>query len=124
MPGGPKNLHLNFGRRTLPHFGRLVLLHRFVQRLGVRTLLGRRVRLPQRSNRYTVGESLLALLYPIILGLGRIETTQLLWCKGVFQYLTGLPAYHEPQTLRRAPRGSPKWGGSGCVACRTTCGSP
>jgi hypothetical protein len=44
---------------------------------------------------------LLALLYPIILGLGRIETTELLRRNGVFQALTGLPAYPDPTALRR-----------------------
>lgn len=101
MARGPKNLRVSFAGRTLTHFGGLVLFHRFIQRLGLRTLLGRRVWFSQRNNRYSVGESLLALLYPIILGLGRIETTQLLRRNGVFQYLTGLPAYPDPQTLRR-----------------------
>ena len=36
---------------------------------------------------------LLALLYPMLLGLERTETTQLLRQNGVFQYLTGLPSY-------------------------------
>jgi len=44
---------------------------------------------------------MLALIYPITLGFGRIETTHLLKHNGVFQYLTGLPAYPDPQTLRR-----------------------
>lgn len=101
MARGPRNLRVSFAGRTLTHVGGLVLFHRFVQRLGLRTLLGRRVWFSQRNNRYSVGESLLALLYPIILGLGRIETTQLLRRNGVFQYLTGLPAYPDPQTLRR-----------------------
>ena len=39
---------------------------------------------------FCVGEMLLALLYPVILGLERIETTQLLRQNGVIQYLTGL----------------------------------
>jgi len=43
----------------------------------------------------------LALIYPISLGLGRIETTHLLKYNGVFQYLTGLPTYPNPTTLRR-----------------------
>jgi hypothetical protein len=43
----------------------------------------------------------LAVLYPIMLGLGRIETFHLLKHNGVFQYLTGLPAYPNPTTLRR-----------------------
>jgi hypothetical protein len=56
---------------------------------------------------------LLALLYPMILGLERLETTQLLRQNGVFQYLTGLPNYPEATTLRRfllraAPMALPK----------------
>ena len=58
-------------------------------------------RLIQRNNRYSVGETLLSLLYPMILGLERIESTQLLRQNGVFQYLTGLPSYPDASTLRR-----------------------
>jgi hypothetical protein len=43
----------------------------------------------------------LALIYPIMLGLDRLETTALLRRNGTFQYLTGLPGYPDPQTLRR-----------------------
>ena len=56
-------------------------------------LLPKAFELIQRTNRYSVGEMLLALLYPMLLGLDRIETTQLLRQNGVFQYLTGLPSY-------------------------------
>ena len=42
-----------------------------------------------------------ALLYQMILGLERIETTQLLRQTGVFQYLNGLPSYPEASTFRR-----------------------
>lgn len=71
------------------------------------------VRFPQRNNTYSIPEMLLALLYPIILGLGRLDTTELLRQSGVFQMLTGLPAYPNPTTLRRflrrfALRGLPK----------------
>jgi hypothetical protein len=48
-----------------------------------------------------VGEMLLALLYPMILGLERLETTQLLRQNGVFQYLTGLSSYPDATSLRR-----------------------
>src|SRR5262249_6442860 len=41
------------------------------------------------------------MLYPMILGLERIETAQLLRQNGVFQYLTGLPSYPDATTLRR-----------------------
>ena len=50
----------------------------------------------------------LALLYPILLGLGRIETASFLRSNGPFQYLTGLPDYPDPQTLRRFLSGAPK----------------
>jgi hypothetical protein len=43
----------------------------------------------------------LALVYPIILGLDRIETSSFLKNNGTFQYLTGLPDYPDPQSLRR-----------------------
>jgi hypothetical protein len=49
----------------------------------------------------------LALVYPILLGLGRIETASFLRANGTFQYLTGLPDYPDPQTLRRFLRGAP-----------------
>lgn len=42
-----------------------------------------------------------ALLYPLILGLGRVESTEPLRHNGVFQYLAGLPGYPEATTLRR-----------------------
>src|SRR5271166_5905322 len=56
---------------------------------------------------------LLALLYPMVLGLERIETSQLLRQNGVFQYLTGLPSYPDATSLRRfllraAPKALPK----------------
>jgi len=101
MPRGPRNLPVSFSGASLTHFGGLVLLHQFVQQLGLRSSLAQAVRFPQRNNRYSITECILALVYPIVLGLGRIETTQLLRRNGVFQYLTGLPAYPDPQTLRR-----------------------
>ncbi len=50
---------------------------------------------------------LLALIYPILLGLDRIETAKLLRSNGTFQYLTGLPSFPDPQTLRRFLRNAP-----------------
>jgi hypothetical protein len=43
----------------------------------------------------------LAMLYPIILGIKRLETTRLLRTNGLFQYLTGLQSYPYATTLRR-----------------------
>lgn len=101
MPRGPKNVRISFDAEALTHYGGAVLVHQFFQRLGLRSQLYRLVRLPQRNNRYRTSETLLALLYPIILGMGRLEATESLKHNGVFQYLTGLPGYPDPTSLRR-----------------------
>ncbi len=113
MPRGPRKLLVTFGSRSLTHYGGAYLLHRFFSRLRLQKRLTQEIRVAQRNNRYTVGEMLLALLYPMILGLERIETTQLLRQNGVFQYLSGLPSYPDASTLRRfllrvAPTAVPK----------------
>src|SRR6266545_5599046 len=82
-----------FGNQTLTHYGGVYLLHRFLTRIGLKNAIATEIRFIQRNNRYTVGELLLAILYRIILGLERIETTQLLQHNGVFRYLSGLPTY-------------------------------
>jgi len=44
---------------------------------------------------------ILALVYPVILGLDRLATASFLRSNGTFQYLTGLPSFPDPHTLRR-----------------------
>jgi hypothetical protein len=46
-------------------------------------------------------------VHPILLGLDRIETASFLRSNGTFQYLTGLPSFPDPQTLRRFLRHAP-----------------
>ena len=101
MQYGPKNLILKFDGKNFTHFGGVYLLHLFFKRIELRHHLYRNIKFAQRNNRYTVAEEMLALIYPISLGLGRIETTHLLRHNGAFQYLTGLPTYPNPTTLRR-----------------------
>ena len=101
MPRGPKHLRVAFTGQNLTHFGGLVLIQQFVKQLGLRHQLSHAVSFPQRNNRYSFADLMLALLYPMMLGLGRLEATHLLQTNGVFQYLTGLPAYPDPTTLRR-----------------------
>jgi hypothetical protein len=101
VPKGPRRLAISFGAGSLTHYGGVYILHRFLTRIGFKNALASDLRLIQRNNRYSVGEMLLALWYPILLGLDRIETTQLLRQNGVFQYLTGLPSYPDATSLRR-----------------------
>ena len=88
--------------------------HRAQSGLGLRGQLKRWVRFHQRNNTYSIGEGIEALLYhPLILGIGRVETTEPLRRNGVFQYLAGLPCYPQATTLRHflrrlAQRGRPK----------------
>ena len=55
----------------------------------------------RRNSHYSTGELVLAMLYPIILGIKRLETTRLLRTNGLFQYLTGLQSDPHATTLRR-----------------------
>jgi len=101
MPRGPRKLAVEFSTVGLTHYGGMYLLHRFLSRIGFKDAIAREIRLDQRNNRYTVGEMLLALLYPMLLGLERLETIQLLRQNGVFQYPTGLQSYPNATSLRR-----------------------
>lgn len=98
---GPRGVGVEYGVASLTHYGGVYLVHRFLTRTGLRHALMRDLRVAQRNHRYSVGELALALLYPMVLGLERVETTQLLRQNGVFQYLTGLRTYPDPTTLRR-----------------------
>jgi hypothetical protein len=69
--------------------------------LHFRYFLAEQIRYPRRNRDYSVSHMLLALVYPIVLGLDRIETAALLRSDGTFQYVTGLQSFPDPQTLRR-----------------------
>jgi hypothetical protein len=97
----PHRVTISFSGDTLTHFGGIYLLQSFFKKLALRKQLHHDLQFRQRNNRYTIAEEMLALIYPISLGLGRIEASHLLKHNGVFQYLTGLPTYPNPTTLRR-----------------------
>lgn len=101
MAKGPRKVQVAFGSQTLTHYGGVYLLLRFFTQIGLNPAFAEKFRICDRYTRYPVGEMVLAVLDPMILGLGRIEATQLLRHKGVFQYLTGLQSYPNPTTLRR-----------------------
>lgn len=92
---------MKFTSNSLTHFGGINLLHAFLQQLKLRTFISERIRFSQRNNHYTLSEVLLALLYPMILGLEKIEVSALLKTNGVFQTITGLPSFPDPSMLRR-----------------------
>src|SRR2546426_6389081 len=101
MRRGPRNRRVAADGVGLTQFGGVALIEQFFHRIQLQGALWRHVRFAQRNNRYSISESLEALLYPLVLGLGRIETTEPLRSNGVFHYLAGLPGYPDATTLRR-----------------------
>jgi Transposase DDE domain group 1/Transposase domain (DUF772) len=103
----PRHLKIACDHAGLTHFGGISFLHEFIRVLQLRDFLARHLAYHRRNSDYSVSQMLLALIYPILLGLDRIETAKLLRSNGTFQYLTGLPSFPDPQTLRRFLRNAP-----------------
>ncbi len=101
MRRAPRNLRIACDHRGLTHFGGAYFFHEFLQVLQVRDFLARHLAYSRRNHRYSLSQMILALVYPIVLGLDRLETASFLRFNGTFQYLTGLPSFPDPQTLRR-----------------------
>lgn len=101
MRHSPRNLRIACDHRGLTHFGGVCFFHEFLQVLQLRHFLAQNLTYPRRNRRYSLSQMVLALVYPIVLGLDRIETASFLRSNGTFQYLTGLPCFPDPQTLRR-----------------------
>ena len=101
MRYSPRNIKIACDHRGLTHFGGIYFFHEFLRMLQLRNFLAPHLTYPRRNNRYHLSQMVLALLYPIVLGLDRLETASFLRSNSTFQYLTGLPSFPDPQTLRR-----------------------
>src|SRR5437016_919377 len=101
MRHSPRNLRIACDHKGLTHFGGVYFFHEFLRVLQLRHFLARQLRYRRQNHRYSVSQMILALVYPLVLGLDRLETASFLRANGTFQYLTGLPSYPDPQSLRR-----------------------
>jgi len=101
MRKGLQTLRVSFDEPRLTHFGGLVLIQRFCQRLHLRRLLRRALSLPQRRGNYLSADLILALLWAIIAGLRRLNKTEVLQYNGAFLSLLGLSQFPDQSTLRR-----------------------
>jgi DDE family transposase len=101
MPRALRTLHLSFHETHLTHFGGMVLLQRFCNKLRLRWLLQNRVKIAQRNADYLPSDLILALLYAIMAGLRRINKTEILQYNGTFLSLLGLSRFPDQSTLRR-----------------------
>ena len=101
MAKGLRNLPISFEEPHLTHFGGMALVHAFCQKLGLKRLLQRCLRPTPRSRDYQPTDLLMALLYAIIVGLDRINATQILQYNGAFQQIVGLSRFPDQTALRR-----------------------
>jgi len=101
MRRSPRNLRIAFNHKGLTHFGGVYFFHVFLRVMQFRDFLARHLRYPRRNQRYSTSQMILALVYPIVLGLDRLETASFLRSNGTFQYLTGIESFPDAQTLRR-----------------------
>jgi hypothetical protein len=77
MRRSPRNLRIACNHAGLTHFGGVYFFHEFLRVLQFRHFLARQLVYPRRNHRYTVPQMILALVYPIVLGLDRIETASI-----------------------------------------------
>lgn len=101
MPKGTRKVAFSFDERQITHFGGMWLIQRFCNKLRLRHWLHRYVRPFQRRTEYDPTELLLALLFAIILGLRRINKTEILQYNGAFLEMLGLRRFPDQATLRR-----------------------
>jgi hypothetical protein len=94
-------VEIAFNHGGLTHYGGILFFNEFTRVLQFRRFLTRHLLYPRRNQRYTLSQMIMALVYPVILGLDRLETASFLRSNGTFQYLTGLQSYPDPQSLRR-----------------------
>jgi hypothetical protein len=101
MSAGPRRWQFEFSEPGLTHFGGMVLIQRFCQKIRLRWLLQRDVQTGLRGIEYWPADLLLALLYAVISGLRRINKTEILQYNGTFLNLLGLDRFPDQSRLRR-----------------------
>jgi len=77
------------------------LIQRFCSQLRLKKLLQDYVRIERRNEGYHPSEMILALMYAIIMGLRRINKTEILQYNGAFLEMLGLEQFPDQSTLRR-----------------------
>ena len=101
MPKGTRKVVFSFEESHLTHFGGMWLIQQFCQRLQLRSKLQQHVRVPEHRGDYQSSELILALLFAIIMGLRRINKTEILQYNGAFLEMLGLDQFPDQTTLRR-----------------------
>src|SRR6266403_235967 len=69
-----RNIEIAFGHAGLTHYGGILFFNEFSRMLQLRRFLTRHLRYPRRNHDYQLSQMILSLVYPIILGLDRLES--------------------------------------------------
>src|SRR5580658_3636900 len=101
MAKGLQTLAFSFEDTALTHFGGLVLMQRFCQKLSLRRRLQRYVRIPHRPGEFQPADFTLAWLFVLIAGFRRVSQSQILQYNGTFLSLLGLERFPDQSSLRR-----------------------
>ena len=101
VPKGARKIQFSFDESHLTHFGGMWLIQRFCNKLKLRWLIQKYVRLPGRRGPYRPAELILALMFAIVMGLRRINKTEILQYNGAFLEMLGLERFPDQTTLRR-----------------------
>jgi hypothetical protein len=101
MPYLPRNIKITCNHKGLTHYGGILFFQEFLRVLQFRHFLALRLKDFRIRHDYPLSQIVLGLVYPIVLGLDRLAGAAFLRYDDTFQYLTGLPSYPDPQTLRR-----------------------
>lgn len=101
MPKGTQKVRFSFEETHITHFGGMWLIQRFCNKLKLRWLIQKHIRISTRKGNYHPSELILALIYAIIMGLRRINKTEILQYNGAFLEMLGLKRFPDQSTLRR-----------------------
>lgn len=101
MPKGAREVGVSFEESHITHFGGMWLIQRFCNKLRLRHLIRRCLRFGSRFTDYHPSELILALMFAIIMGLRRINKTEILQYNGAFLEMLGLTRFPDQSTLRR-----------------------
>lgn len=97
----PGNIKIACNNSGLTHYGGIFFFQEFLRAMQLRNVLARHVPDFRLHHDYRLSQMTMAVMYPILLGLDRLENSSLLRSDFTFHYLTGLPSYPDPQSLRR-----------------------
>ncbi len=101
MPKGAQKVRFSFDESHITHFGGMWLIQHFCKRIGLKKRLQDFIRFSQRNQDYHPSEVILALMFAIIMGLRRINKTEILQYNGAFLEMLGLHRFPDQTTLRR-----------------------